>query len=552
MQFPTWGQPNDSVDFAGRNKDGNLQSIAQLRQQTESLGRTAYGDPAGTLMPFAASKFDMFWVGFLALDAVDRQLRAETPPKSLLDFTPTTSTDIAAMLTAAIKQVRFHGASGLMAFNDNGDLQGQIYVQQYRPSTDSATAQFVNVFKFSRSVDDPSNPGDLQLLSPLQFNTPNGLPPSDGSIPPKTVDDERAVQQKTLVVIVSVVVTAIGIVTIACVIAVVWYKRKLRQSLANPSWLVNFQALGPTNLRNKSRWSISQSRYSFSNSNYHSMSTMELSSAILGGATDDAQTRLFTLDEQTVYGQTVTGTPNNNNDDTDQPYLLEINANSHKLLTCLHDNLQHPNLVRFVGYSVAPPSRPLSTKLSNINHYKYSSASQQHQSTNIRQQYLLWEYCEKGSLQQLVIENDSFKLDATFELALMLDVAQGMAFLHKSSSARTFGLDVHGALTADACLVDRRFSVKIAAYGDKVLAPLFGLDTLRSEQQQEQQLCCSRCMSNNKPFPPPPDVLPKTTTTKAADNNNIQVTAVIFSGIKKPIFSANCYAYTLSQIFALQ
>ena len=58
-----------------------------------------------------AASIDGFWTGFLTLDAVDKRLKRETPPRSLLDYNHFSS-DIAAMMKEEITKVRFHGVSG--------------------------------------------------------------------------------------------------------------------------------------------------------------------------------------------------------------------------------------------------------------------------------------------------------------------------------------------------------------------------------------------------------------------------------------------------------
>ncbi|PAA64474.1 hypothetical protein BOX15_Mlig000254g5 [Macrostomum lignano] len=70
---------------------------------------------------------------------------------------------------------------------------------------------------------------------------------------------------------------------------------------------------------------------------------------------------------------------------------------------------------------------------------------------------LVSEYCPKGSLQD-VLENDNLNLDWMFKFSLMLDICRGMIYLHHN-----FGS--HGNLKSSNCLVDSRFSLKIADFG---------------------------------------------------------------------------------------
>ncbi|XP_055899976.1 atrial natriuretic peptide receptor 1-like [Biomphalaria glabrata] len=71
---------------------------------------------------------------------------------------------------------------------------------------------------------------------------------------------------------------------------------------------------------------------------------------------------------------------------------------------------------------------------------------------------LLYEYCKKGSLQDVLL-NDSIKLDWTFKVSLLKDVAKGMTYIHHSE------LGCHGRLTSSNCVVDGKFNVKITDYG---------------------------------------------------------------------------------------
>ncbi|XP_039232151.1 atrial natriuretic peptide receptor 1 isoform X1 [Drosophila yakuba] len=75
-----------------------------------------------------------------------------------------------------------------------------------------------------------------------------------------------------------------------------------------------------------------------------------------------------------------------------------------------------------------------------------------------RRSFLLTEYCPKGSLQD-ILENEQFQLDWMFRLSLMHDIVRGMQFLH-SSDIRS-----HGNLKSSNCVVDSRFVLKITDFG---------------------------------------------------------------------------------------
>ncbi|XP_017873934.1 PREDICTED: atrial natriuretic peptide receptor 1 isoform X2 [Drosophila arizonae] len=75
-----------------------------------------------------------------------------------------------------------------------------------------------------------------------------------------------------------------------------------------------------------------------------------------------------------------------------------------------------------------------------------------------RRSFLLTEYCPKGSLQD-ILENEQFQLDWMFKLSLMHDIVRGMQFIH-SSDIRS-----HGNLKSSNCVVDSRFVLKITDFG---------------------------------------------------------------------------------------
>ena len=52
--------------------------------------------------------------------------------------------------------------------------------------------------------------------------------------------------------------------------------------------------------------------------------------------------------------------------------------------------------------------------------------------------------------------NDEVKLDNSFKLSFMTDVAKGMDYLHKSH------LHSHGNLKSSNCLVDARWTVRVS------------------------------------------------------------------------------------------
>lgn len=106
-------------------------------------------------------------------------------------------------------------------------------------------------------------------------------------------------------------------------------------------------------------------------------------------------------------------------------------------------DLQNDHLVRFYGACVDPPNC-----------------------------YLLTEYCPKGSLQD-ILENEQIKLDWMFKLSLIHDIIRGMCYLHSCEIVS------HGSLKSSNCVVDSRFVLKITDFG------LYGLRKEPLEEERE-------------------------------------------------------------------
>nr|XP_054769397.1 atrial natriuretic peptide receptor 1-like [Lytechinus pictus] len=104
-------------------------------------------------------------------------------------------------------------------------------------------------------------------------------------------------------------------------------------------------------------------------------------------------------------------------------------ATSRSSISSRMRNLEHTNVVRFVGACVDPPN-----------------------------QAILTEYCPRGSLQD-ILENDQLKLDLMFRQSLLMDAVRGLHYIHDSV------IGVHGRLTSSNCVVDGRFVLKITDFG---------------------------------------------------------------------------------------
>ncbi|CAF0754736.1 unnamed protein product [Didymodactylos carnosus] len=111
---------------------------------------------------------------------------------------------------------------------------------------------------------------------------------------------------------------------------------------------------------------------------------------------------------------------------------LEITRNLQLEVKAMQD-IQHDHIARFVGICLDP-----------------------------KHQYIVTEYCPKGSLQD-ILENEEIKLDSMFKHSIMHDIVKGMQHLHNSN------IQSHGNLKSSNCVVDSRFICKVTDFGIPML-----------------------------------------------------------------------------------
>uniref|UniRef100_A0A6I8NS52 Guanylate cyclase n=1 Tax=Ornithorhynchus anatinus TaxID=9258 RepID=A0A6I8NS52_ORNAN len=79
------------------------------------------------------------------------------------------------------------------------------------------------------------------------------------------------------------------------------------------------------------------------------------------------------------------------------------------------------------------------------------------------------EYCERGSLRDVLNDSISYPdgafMDLEFKISVMYDIAKGMSYLHASKT------EVHGRLKSTNCVVDSRMVVKITDFGCSSILP---------------------------------------------------------------------------------
>ncbi|XP_055849222.1 atrial natriuretic peptide receptor 1 isoform X2 [Episyrphus balteatus] len=93
-------------------------------------------------------------------------------------------------------------------------------------------------------------------------------------------------------------------------------------------------------------------------------------------------------------------------------------------------DLQHDHLVKFFGACLDP-----------------------------KRSFILTEYAPKGSLRDILEDDQQYQLDLMFKMSLMHDIIRGMHFLHCSD------IKSHGNLKSSNCVVDSRFVLKITDFG---------------------------------------------------------------------------------------
>lgn len=71
----------------------------------------------------------------------------------------------------------------------------------------------------------------------------------------------------------------------------------------------------------------------------------------------------------------------------------------------------------------------------------------------------VWQHNSRGSLFE-IIHNDQIELDWFFKMSLLIDLINGMSYLHNSTV-----LGKHGFLTSKSCVVDSKWLLKITDFG---------------------------------------------------------------------------------------
>ncbi|XP_071104454.1 atrial natriuretic peptide receptor 1-like [Haliotis cracherodii] len=92
---------------------------------------------------------------------------------------------------------------------------------------------------------------------------------------------------------------------------------------------------------------------------------------------------------------------------------------------------------------------------------------------------ILWEYCSKGSLTD-ILDNSDMKLDSMFQFSIAIDICTGLEYLHMSS------MKYHGNLKSSNCLIDSRWVCKLTDFG---LRPIRKGEKDTYDQESEDDRC---------------------------------------------------------------
>ncbi|XP_053384831.1 atrial natriuretic peptide receptor 1-like [Mercenaria mercenaria] len=324
----------------------------------------------------------------------------------------------------------FKGLSGDVVMNQQGDRQPTFFVYDMNSSgifhlvanlqyTIDESLRRVNttstftkiIWGDGRTTDDPYIPPDIPACGFFNEN----CPPESSS-------------ENYLIIIVPVCLTML-VILLALFLIFRWWRSE--RNLQNMSWKIDYNDLN-FNFSSKKMHSSMRTSKGL-NSSAGSLDSTTLSGTIRSGATSTQ-----TLRHSITRGQIFTTVAMLKGEMVAVKLTTrkKINADRKFLLHMKHlHELKHANLTTFVGVCTIPE------KICSV-----------------------WEYCSKGSLQD-VIENDDIHLDTMFKLSLALDICQGLEYLHKSAIRH------HGNLRSSNCVIDNRWVCKLTDFGIQRLKP---------------------------------------------------------------------------------
>lgn len=294
------------------------------------------------------------------------------------------------------RKLSYNGTSGKVYFDGNGDKQPAFWVEDLKNTSDET--RLVGIIETYK---------DSKLFTLWENNlwlTSDGLAPpstpvcgfSNENCPPLVKDHTRDI----IISLSAVVVFLIAVIISGFYIR----KKKYDMQILKMTWKIDYIDISMKKSKRGIGSQLSRSAFSL---NDHCSSTGTVNLNFTRTAEYNGQIVALKTSPLSAVQLTMTD-------------LVELKG--------MRDFL-HPNVNPFVGACIDPP---------NI--------------------CCLFLYGSKGSLQD-VLENDDIKLEWTFKVAILKDIAMGMKYIHSSV------LKSHGRLKSSNCIIDNRWTVKITDYG---------------------------------------------------------------------------------------
>ncbi|CAD5126154.1 DgyrCDS14322 [Dimorphilus gyrociliatus] len=315
-----------------------------------------------------------------------------------------------------LKEKFFQGMSGNIVLDGNADREPDFWIMDMNPATGifEKMAEVLNTddghMEFRRDIQPPYWPNGLTGHE----NAPEDIPKC-GFLNELCVEADNSW--------ISIVASLIALISIGGLLGVGFYfyrKSQFENRLLAASWKISLEELELLKTQGTSSNISLSSKSTTSNSNEEPAPPVKTETVSKSINSFGQVSQVFT--EISLYKGTLASL---------KPVKKDHVELSRKVLIEFGEirDISHENLNTFLGACVSPQ---------NI--------------------YVLWQYCKRGSIQDVVM-NDDLKLESNFKMSFMIDIVKGMLYLHKSI------LHSNGNLKSSNCLVNERWTVKITDYG---------------------------------------------------------------------------------------
>ncbi|KAM4663333.1 atrial natriuretic peptide receptor 1 [Discoglossus pictus] len=277
----------------------------------------------------------------------------------------------ASMVTSNMWNRTFHGVTGYIKIDDNGDSENNYLLWDLEE--ESGEFQIVSVYN-----------GTQKSIIPVpgrEIHWPGNRIPRD--VPTCGFDNSNPECLKASFSILEIMSIVICFILLAITISSIFIYRKLRleKELAAELWRIRWEDIQTSNMEKALRRAGSKLTLSLRGSNYGSLLTTE------------GQFQVYA--KTAYYRGNIVAVKHINRK------RIELTRKVLFELKHMRD-VQNEHLTRFVGSCIDPPNICIVT-----------------------------EYCPRGSLQD-ILENESITLDWMFRYSLINDIVKGMLFLHNS------------------------------------------------------------------------------------------------------------------------